>query len=167
MLGDRQEAEEVMQDVFMQIWEKAGTFDPALGSAFHWAIGITRHRAIDRMRARQRRSRLLEQAQNLATETSMVASDTPALLDPEEATAVRAALNNLSADQRLAIDMAFFGGKTHDEIAQALNEPLGTIKARIRRGLLRIILSTLRSHRGAVAGYCDSLNDYNVTMEPL
>src|ERR1044071_7525955 len=58
ILGDAHEAEEVIQDVFVQIWNKAGTFEPALGAPFHWALGIVRHRCIDRLRARQRRGRL-------------------------------------------------------------------------------------------------------------
>src|SRR5690349_10642667 len=59
VLGDAHEAEEVIQDVFVQIWDKAGTFEPTLGTALHWALGITRNRAIDRLRARQRRFRLM------------------------------------------------------------------------------------------------------------
>src|SRR6187551_3829065 len=77
MLGDTHEAEEVVQDVFVQIWTKAATFDAALGAPFHWALGITRNRCIDRIRARQRRSRLIEDA---SEETqAAVAADATAL----------------------------------------------------------------------------------------
>jgi len=139
ILGDGSEAEEVIQDAFVQIWEKAATFDPMLGSAFHWALSIARHRSIDRLRARQRRSRLLDQYREVA------AADPPPNSGPEQSAgnaeefaAVRAALTGLPNEQRQAIELAFFGGKTHGEIAEALQEPLGTIKARIRRGMLKL-----------------------------
>jgi RNA polymerase sigma-70 factor (ECF subfamily) len=123
----------------LQIWEKAGTFEPLLGSAFHWALSIARHRAIDRLRARQRRARLMEEFNNLGmADTKSEAGPGQGGLRADEAAAIRAAVNDLPGEQRQAIEMAFFGGKTHAEIAEALNEPLGTIKARIRRGMLRL-----------------------------
>src|SRR5712671_3952219 len=67
ILGDAHEAEEVIQDVFVQIWEKAATFDATLGAPFHWALGITRNRSIDRLRSRQRRSRLIEEMHQAAS----------------------------------------------------------------------------------------------------
>jgi len=139
ILGDPAEAEEVIQDVFVQIWEKAATFDAALGAPFHWALSIARHRAIDRLRARQRRGRLLDELRDRPT--GALVAEAPLdrnWLPADEAASVRAALNELPPDQRRAIEMAFFGGMTHLEIAEALREPLGTIKARIRRGMLRL-----------------------------
>jgi RNA polymerase sigma-70 factor (ECF subfamily) len=139
ILGDASEAEEVIQDVFVQVWEKAGTFDPLIGAAFHWVLSITRHRAIDRLRSRQRRSRLVEQIiETGAVETESASALENAALGGDEAAAVRTALGSLPGDQRQAIEMAFFGGLTHAEIAEVLHQPLGTIKARIRRGLLRL-----------------------------
>lgn len=138
MLNDPHDAEEVIQDVFVQIWNKAQSFDPAVGVAFHWGIGIVRNRCIDRLRSRQRRSRLLvdtegdidiEAAETGAAETS---------LNADELESVRAALGTLPKDQKQAIEMAFFAGLSHHEIAAALNEPLGTVKARIRRGMLKL-----------------------------
>jgi RNA polymerase sigma-70 factor (ECF subfamily) len=138
ILGDAAEAEEVIQDVFVQIWEKAAIFEENLGSAFHWALSITRHRCIDRLRSRQRRARLVEGFQNdVVSQQSPVLENTTAL-DTDDTGAVRTALKNLPEDQRQAIELAFFGGKTHLEIAELLNQPLGTIKARIRRGLLKL-----------------------------
>jgi len=137
ILADTAEAEEVIQDVFVQIWEKAASFDPMLGSAFHWSLSILRHRSIDRLRSRQRRARLhdeLEKAQDPALENSQEQTT----LDSEDTAAIRSALKELPSEQREAIEMAFFGGKTHLEIAESLNEPLGTIKARIRRGMLKL-----------------------------
>jgi RNA polymerase sigma-70 factor (ECF subfamily) len=139
ILGDAHEAEEVVQDVFVQIWDKAATFDPALGAPFHWALGITRNRSIDRLRARQRRARLLDELQETAA-ADLVPEDPPAqsTLATDELAAVRFAVGELPGVQRQAIEMAFFGGLTHLEIAKALDEPLGTIKARIRRGMLKL-----------------------------
>jgi RNA polymerase sigma-70 factor (ECF subfamily) len=139
ILGDAGEAEEVIQDVFVQVWEKAATFDSLIGSALHWVLSITRHRAIDRLRSRQRRSRLVDQLIETGdVETEFASAPENAVLSGDEAAAVRAALGSLPGDQRQAIQMAFFGGLTHAEIAEALHQPLGTIKARIRRGLLRL-----------------------------
>jgi RNA polymerase sigma-70 factor (ECF subfamily) len=139
IIGDPQEAEEVIQDVFVQIWEKAATFDVKLGTPFHWALSIARNRSIDRLRSRQRRARLLDE---LRVETGPE-SDRPdpaplAGLGLDDVSTVRSAVKRLPADQRQAIEMAFFGGLTHGEIAAALKEPLGTIKARIRRGMLKL-----------------------------
>jgi RNA polymerase sigma-70 factor (ECF subfamily) len=133
---DSAEAEEVIQDVFVQIWDKAATFDTTLGSAFHWALSITRHRAIDRVRARQRRARLVDDFQNSGLLPGAGLSGP--LLDSDDLAVVRAALIGLPPEQRQAIELAFFGGRTHQEIAQELREPVGTIKARIRRGMLKM-----------------------------
>jgi RNA polymerase sigma-70 factor (ECF subfamily) len=139
MLADSSEAEEVIQDVFVQIWEKAATFDLTLGTPFHWAISITRHRAIDRLRSRKRRARLLEEAQTYAEpELDSAAKAASAALTEDESGAVRLALQKLPAEQRQPIEMAFFGGLAHQEVAEALDQPLGTIKARIRRGLMKL-----------------------------
>ncbi len=136
ILGDTHEAEEVVQDVFVQIWEKAATFDDALGSPFTWAMRITRNRSIDRLRSRQRRSKLADQFQ----ENFEITSDGEAAVElgEEAVIQIRSTVGNLPADQRRVIEMAFFGGLTHAEIAEALGEPLGTIKARIRRGMMKL-----------------------------
>ena len=139
ILGDVSEAEEVIQDVFVQIWKNAPSFDPLLGPAFYWALSITRNRSIDRLRTRQRRARLIENLENDAAANvpaSQVADQ--GALEADDSALVRTTLNSLPADQRRVIEMAFFGGLTHQEIAEALKEPLGTIKARIRRGLLKL-----------------------------
>lgn len=139
ILGEATEAEEVVQDVFVQIWEKAPAFDPALGSAFHWALSITRHRSIDRLRARQRRARLVDDFQNSGLANDQPLSNSATLAsETDDAAQIRAVLTSLPQEQRQAIEMAFFGGKTHQEIAWELGEPIGTIKARIRRGMLKM-----------------------------
>jgi RNA polymerase sigma-70 factor (ECF subfamily) len=138
ILGDPHEAEEVIQDVFVQIWDKASLFDPAVGVPLHWALTITRRRAIDRLRARQRRSRLIDQIQQMAPEPIIDFASAQSSLTEDEVAAVRGALTALPVEQRQAIEMAFFGGLTHQAIAETLSEPLGTIKARIRRGMLSL-----------------------------
>ena len=138
ILGDGQEAEEVMQDVFVQVWEKAAAFDAALGTPTNWVMRIARNRAIDRLRARQRRLRALEEFESaLAVELAPRPAHAGAL-SGEELTGVRVAVRSLPPEQRQAIELAFFGGLSHGEISAALNEPLGTVKARIRRGMLRL-----------------------------
>lgn len=139
ILGDVHEAEEVVQDVFVQIWEKAATFDAALGSPFTWAMRITRNRSIDRLRSRQRRANLAAQfEENLAVTGENQGTVASEQLDPEAVRHIRATVSTLPTDQKRVIEMAFFGGLTHFEIAEALGEPLGTIKARIRRGMMKL-----------------------------
>lgn len=139
ILGDPHEAEEVVQDVFVQIWNKAATFDGTLGAPFHWALGITRNRAIDRLRARQRRNQLATQfMENFAIANDGQTVAAAAQLDEEAVAHIRSTVGNLPADQRRVIELAFFGGLTHVEVAEALGEPLGTVKARIRRGMLKL-----------------------------
>ena len=139
MLKDAHDAEEVIQNVFVQIWNKAPSFDPAIGVAFNWAMSIVRNRCIDRLRSRQRRSRVLVEAE--AGAESDPPAEAPAAetsLSKDELEAVRVALETLPKDQKQAIEMAFFNGLSHHEIAAALNELLGTVKARIRRGMLKL-----------------------------
>lgn len=139
ILGDAHEAEEVVQDAFVQIWEKAATFDAALGSPFTWAMRITRNRSIDRLRARQRRTKLAEQfEENLTTVGENQGTVAMNQLDAEAVRRIHITVSSLPADQKRVIEMAFFGGLTHVEIAEALGEPLGTVKARIRRGMLKL-----------------------------
>jgi RNA polymerase sigma-70 factor (ECF subfamily) len=139
VLNDPTEAQDVVQDVFLQLWHKAGTYDTSRGTVFAWAATLTRNRAIDRLRMRQRRAELLaESAPDLQPAGSTEPDSAASLWLREQAGAVRAALAALAPDQRHAIELAFFGGCTQQEIAARLGEPLGTIKARIRRGLLRL-----------------------------
>jgi RNA polymerase sigma-70 factor, ECF subfamily len=139
MLGNAADAEEVIQDVFVQIWTKAGMFDAGKGQPFHWVLALTRNRCIDGLRARQRRSRIMADTSGeveLDQAVEPARADSP-LMENENAV-IQSVVNNLPKDQRQAIEMAFFGGMTHQEIAESLHEPLGTIKARIRRGMLKL-----------------------------
>ena len=138
--GDAAEAQDLVQDVFLQLWNTAGSYDPARGSVFSWAATLTRNRAIDRVRMRKRRADLLAgSAAELQPAAPAGAGDSAgALWVQEKAGAVRAALRQLAPDQQQALELAYFSGLTQQEIATRLNEPLGTIKARIRRGLLKL-----------------------------
>ncbi|HZM03137.1 MAG TPA: sigma-70 family RNA polymerase sigma factor [Candidatus Saccharimonadales bacterium] len=136
MLNSPEEAEEVIQDVFVQIWVKIDDFDETRGLPFCWALSMTRNRCIDRLRSRQRRSRVIA---DLNGNDQWVRPDTgQAFLPENEVAAIRSAVKNLPQEQRQAIELAFFRGMTHPEIAESLNEPLGTVKARIRRGMLKL-----------------------------
>ena len=142
MLGDAGDAQDALQDVFLQIWSRAATYNPEQSTVFSWTVLLTRSRVIDRLRARKRRLRIVDSATgdedaDVADASTMEsAADTADKND--EAARVRSVLNNLPSEQREAIELAFFGDLTHHEIAARLGEPLGTIKARIRRGLLKL-----------------------------
>jgi len=143
MLGDASEAQDALQEVFLQIWSRAGTYDPEQSSVFSWTVLLTRSRVIDRLRARDRRLRVVVEstAENKvaeATDASTVENAADTANKKDEAAHVRSLLNNLPEDQRQAIELAFFGHRTHHEIAAQLGQPLGTVKARIRRGLLKL-----------------------------
>ena len=139
IVGDSHDAEEILQEVFVQIWKQAGNYDPGRGTAIHWAMGITRHRSIDRVRSRQRIGRLIEKmTEEAAVSDKASARQEDSHLSSTEAASVHEAVGGLPSDQRLAIEMAFFGGLSHGEIAESLGEPLGTVKARIRRGMMKL-----------------------------
>jgi RNA polymerase sigma-70 factor (ECF subfamily) len=140
MLGNPTEAEDLTQDIFLQLWRTASSYRPDRGSVFSWAVTLTRNRAIDRLRMRKRRGELLAAATpDLQPSASGGESDSAdQLWLREKAGAVRRALATLAPEQRTAIELAFFGGLTQQEIADRLQEPLGTVKARIRRGLLKL-----------------------------
>jgi RNA polymerase sigma-70 factor, ECF subfamily len=142
ILRDRAEAEEVMTDVFFQSWKSAGGFDPLRGSVAGWLITLCRSRAIDRLRARGRRDASLAA---LAADPLQTVSQGAAGAGPEESTEIRhrsarilAALGALSTEQRGVLELAYYSGLSHSEIAAKLGEPLGTVKTRIRQGLLAL-----------------------------
>jgi RNA polymerase sigma-70 factor (ECF subfamily) len=141
VLRDPAEAQDIVHDTFVTLWEKAATFETTRGSAFAWAVTLVRNRAIDRVRMRRRRAELLSQSApadlGYADAPASASGDESAALD-DEARAIRAAVATLPLEQKRALELAFFGGLTQEEIARKLSEPLGTIKARIRRGLIKL-----------------------------
>jgi RNA polymerase sigma-70 factor (ECF subfamily) len=140
VLNDPEAAEDVRQDVFLQIWEKAPLYDADRGKPLTWAMTLTRNKAIDRLRGIQRRARLGEALKcDAATDEKFDDRDSFHAVDlTEQKALVRAALTKLGDHQRAALELAFFKGMTQTEIAKHLQEPLGTVKARVRRGLIRL-----------------------------
>ena len=140
VLNNASEAQDVVQDVFVQLWKKASSYEQSRGSVFSWAVTLTRNRAIDRVRMRKRRAELLaESAPDIQPMNLNGGHDSAhSLWLQEKAEAVRGALAQLGPDQQKAIELAYFSGLTQQEIAVTLKAPLGTIKARIRRGLRQL-----------------------------
>ena len=141
ILHDQKESEDVLQEAFLQMWKRTATYDATRSSLFTWAVMIARHKAIDRLRSRQRQSRLSEavalESEPFALSPSSDRADNT-LARSDERERVRAALNQIGDAQREVINLAFFGGLTQTQISERLGAPLGTVKARIRRGLLAL-----------------------------
>jgi len=139
ILNHADDASDILQTVFLQIWNQPGAYDPSRGRPFHWALTLTRNLAIDRLRSLQRRYRFIEaetgERDRSAGEWSAGPSE---FSDQRKIASIRAAVQTLPLEQRQAIEMAFLGGLTPNEIAETLGQPLGTIKARIRRGMLKL-----------------------------
>lgn len=140
VLNNAKDAEEVVQEAFVQIWEKASVYDSRRGKPLTWAMTLTRNKAIDRLRRVQRRNRLhddIEQEAQIWDRVAEIDSSDEAVAHETQAM-VRSAVIQLSDAQRRAIELAFFGGLTQHQIAEQLSEPLGTVKARIRRGMMKL-----------------------------
>ncbi len=148
MLRSRAEAEEVLQEAFWQIWERAPDYREELGTAFCWIVTIARRKAIDRLRSNQRHLARIAEALEWRTDDDFApAVALESVAADEEGAAVRAALLRLHVEERRAIALAFFDGLTHQEIATAMRAPVGTVKARIRRGLLKLKPALARARR--------------------
>jgi RNA polymerase sigma-70 factor (ECF subfamily) len=134
------DAQDVVQDVFIQIWDKAKLYDPTKGKPLTWALTMTRNRSIDRIRAIQRRTRLRDdfESETVADESAGVREALSEVDASEKSQILRDAVGRLSPEQRKVIELAFFGGLTQSEVADRLGEPLGTVKARARRGLMKL-----------------------------
>jgi RNA polymerase sigma-70 factor (ECF subfamily) len=139
ILRDAADAEEITIDVYSQAWKSAGSFSPDRGTVLSWLVTLTRSRAIDRSRTRAARSRRLEES----IDTHFVL--TAGADNPEEATAlteernrIRQALSQLSPEQRELLELAYFSGLSHSELALRAGQPLGTVKTRIRLGMMKL-----------------------------
>ena len=137
IVGDRLSAEEVAQDVFQIVWQQVATFRPAAGSVSGWMVGITRHRAIDEIRSRRHKSRQREVS---ADEGPQEALSDSGNLEQQVVNRgdVRGALEGLPLAQCQAIELAYYGGLTCTEIASSLGTSVGTVKTRLRLGLVKL-----------------------------
>ena len=143
IVGERADTEEVVADAFGQAWRTAGQFDPARGSVTAWLATITRTRALDLVRARGRRSKVLARAaqeSDAGFATPLASSDAPDrdVERQETRQLVTRSLGELPAAQRRVIELAYFGGLSHSEIAAELKEPLGTVKTRLRAAMEKL-----------------------------
>jgi RNA polymerase sigma-70 factor, ECF subfamily len=137
VLNNPNEAGNVLQSVFVQIWDDSPAYDPAFGSPFHWALKLTRQRAIERLGALRRPYVFFAEIAGEKEEEAVPLASGKAFTMNQTASA-RAALAALPYEQRQAIEMAFLGGMPQDEIAAALGQPVDIIAERIRRGMLRM-----------------------------
>jgi RNA polymerase sigma factor (sigma-70 family) len=140
ILGDRATSDEVTLDVFVRVWRNAGSYRPELGKVSTWLVAITRHHAVDTLRWQNSRP---DSNSRHWEDTFSVSSQ--AVRDTEEATEltlqrenIRKAVGQLPEDQRLALVLAYFRGYTHEQIAETLKQPLGTIKTRIRLAMQKL-----------------------------
>ena len=134
IIANRETAEEVTLDVFYEVWRNASTYDPANGSVVGWIMNQARSRAIDRLRFDQRKKRVNTYPDSLRPTTDIVDPQQACLFE-EQSRLLRNALEVLTPEERNAIETAFFSEMTHEETARKLNQPLGTVKTRIRSGL--------------------------------
>lgn len=155
MVGETADAEDVVLDAFSQAWRDAARYDASRGTVAGWLTTIVRTRALDLIRARGRRARMMDTAgaqsdEPVAMGTGFAEPDRR-VDEAERATAVSTALDVLPAAQRRAIELAFFEGLTHNEVADRLREPLGTVKTRIRLGMqkLRDMLGDIAPERAS------------------
>jgi RNA polymerase sigma-70 factor, ECF subfamily len=136
ILNSREEAEDILQEVFLQVWRRAGDFDEKRGRPFTWLVTLTRSRAIDRLRLLAARQRLAAAAErDQPDQASDAFSDT---VKSGQREIVRQALAELPEEQRQTLMLAYFEGLTQSEIASKLGAPLGTVKTRMRSGMIKL-----------------------------
>lgn len=141
MLQRHEDAEELLQEVYVKLWKDAATYDPRRGAPLAWALTITRHKAIDRIRSTTRRIRLHDEAEREALHAdspSASAEPVSEALHAESASAVRSSLDSLPQDVRHTIELAYFGGLSQSQIAEHLAIPITTVKSHIRRAMVTL-----------------------------
>ena len=138
ILTDRTEAEDVVQEVFSQAWRQADAYDAKRAPVAGWLLMMTRTRAIDRLRARSGRVQMVQPLPTLPDPPDQHEGPEALAIGEQEAARVRAALDTLTESQRSAIELAYYEGLSQSDIAARLREPLGTVKTRIRTGLLKL-----------------------------
>ena len=139
ILGDSSAAEDVTLEVYLQVWRIAKTYDPGRGTVSSWLVTLTRSRAIDLLRSRQARGATLEQSLEEVPAALDLRSDPERLsIEAAQTHMIQTCLEELPAEQRQAIELAYFSGLSHTEIAIRTGLPLGTVKTRIRSGMMRL-----------------------------
>jgi RNA polymerase sigma-70 factor (ECF subfamily) len=139
IVGNRAAAEDVSQEAFISVWRSGARYDPARGSVRSWMLGIVRNRAIDFLRSRAGRAPKLNFDDDIALEQRPAAERTEEVaLRHETRDELRGAIGDLPGEQSKVIELAYFGGFSHSEIAEMLGLPLGTVKGRMRLGLEKI-----------------------------
>lgn len=135
------EAEDVLQEIFLTIWNKASSFDEAKGSVYTWIVTIARRKAIDRLRSKEivnRGERLHDDAVTGIPDAAYMTNPLNAAIGNEYEALMRTALATLSDEQRTVIEMSYYEGYTQEQISQRLHVPLGTVKTRMRQGLIKL-----------------------------
>ena len=135
ILRDRDAASDATVETYWTVWQKARSFDPRRGRPLAWMLTVARSRAIDRLRAQRRRSANEERGREWIELADPAPGPEAASAHGERCVLLKAALESLPEEQRIAIETAFFSGLSHSEVAAELGEPLGTVKSRIRLGL--------------------------------
>jgi RNA polymerase sigma-70 factor, ECF subfamily len=136
ILHSQQEAEDVLQEVFLQVWRRASAFDETRGRTFTWLVTLARSRAIDRLRSLGSRERTAQEAARSIPDSISDAADDA--VKSEQGEIVRGALRQLPDEQRRTLLLAYFEGLTQSEIAERLGTPLGTVKTRMRAGMMKL-----------------------------
>jgi RNA polymerase sigma-70 factor (ECF subfamily) len=147
VLGDRSTAEEVLLDVYTQVWRQARMYDSKRGAPLAWLMTIARSRAIDRLRSGKHDQMAREPLETTGALTSSSANPEEMTASAERQRIVRSALELLTPEQREVIELAYYYGLSHSEIATKLGQPLGTVKTRTRLGMIK-----LREALGPLAG---------------
>jgi RNA polymerase sigma-70 factor (ECF subfamily) len=138
ILHSQSEAEDVLQEVFLQVWQRASNFEEARGRPFTWLVTLARSRAIDRLRSLGSRDRTANEAGREAEVTGETRDAVDDAIRSEQGETVRHALAALPDEQRKTLVLAYFEGLTQTEIAERLNTPLGTVKTRMRSGMIKL-----------------------------
>lgn len=138
ILGNEEDAEEVTLDVYNQVWRIAKTFTPERGSVTAWLLTLARTRSLDKLRARSSRQRNVEPIPEQFDPPSGISTPEEQTAHSEQRRLVMQALSQLPEEQRKPLELAYFQGLSHSELADALGEPLGTIKTRIRLGMMKL-----------------------------
>ena len=138
IVGTTSDAEEITQEVFLKLWKKAGSYDSSKGSPFSWVVAIARRHAIDRTRSKNFKGKQNETTLDAVNNMTANTDVTDTVIMTEEARTMRNAVKRLPTQDRVIVELAYFEGLTHSQIAAKLKQPLGTVKTRLRHGIMEL-----------------------------